>query len=133
MIKIFDAKDECLHDVIDFIEDELNNHDCAMKTVMMISVVVEEIFINIAHYAYVNNDGQASVDVSFDDDNVIIQFIDSGIAFNPLEKEDPDITASAEERDIGGLGIFMMKKTMDDITYERKDNKNILTMKKGLK
>lgn len=130
--RVFKADSHILHEVLAFVEAKLEEHNCALKTQMMISVVVEEIFVNIASYAYPNKEGDATVTVDFNNDDVFITFEDSGIGFNPLEREDPDITLSAEERDIGGLGIFMVKKTMDDVTYSREDGKNVLTIKKGI-
>ena len=132
MQKVFEANKDKLYDVLSFVEGELESHDCNMKTQMMISVMVEEIFVNIASYAYKDKEGDAIITMDFVDDNVIITFEDSGIEFNPLAKEDPDITLSAEERNIGGLGIYMVKQTMDDVTYERKDNKNIFSIKKAI-
>lgn len=132
MIKIFEAKKENLNSVLGFIESELESHECNIKTQMMITVIVEEIFVNIASYAYEDKVGEAIINLEFENDDVIIEFKDSGIEFNPLEKKDPDITLKAEDRDIGGLGIFMVKKTMDSVKYERKDGFNILTIRKGI-
>ena len=128
--KTFKADKNVLHEVISFVEEELENHDCNMKTQMMISVMVEEIFVNIASYAYKEKEGVADIILDFAGDDVKITFIDSGVEFNPLAKEDPDITLSAEERNIGGLGIYMVKQTMDEVIYERKNNQNILSIKK---
>lgn len=131
--KTFVADKNLLNEVLAFTEGELEKRDCNMKTQMMISVMIEEIFVNIASYAYPEGNGTATICLDFDaDDKVTITFIDSGIEFNPLAKEDPDITLSAEERDIGGLGIYMVKKTMEDVKYERKGNENILSFKKGI-
>lgn len=130
--KTFEADREKLHEVLAFTEGELEKRDCNMKTLMMISVMVEEIFVNIASYAYENNKGNATIIMDFEDDKVYMEFVDSGVEFNPLEKEDPDITLSAEERDIGGLGIYMVKKTMEDVKYERKNNENHLSFRKSI-
>ena len=130
--KIYDAVDENLHPLLETIEDELTKHDCDLKTQMIISVMVEEIFINIAHYAYQDNKGTAKIIIDFVDDDVLISFIDEGIAFNPLNKKDPDISLKAEDREIGGLGIYMVKKSMDDVTYQREGKKNILTIRKRI-
>lgn len=127
------ASDENLHKVLSFVENELEAHDCLMKDIMMITVIVEEVFVNIAHYAYEGNVGEATIKVEFIDNDVIITFIDSGIPFDPTAKEDPDIGAPAEDRDIGGLGIYMVKKTMDEMKYERIDDQNVLTLRKGIK
>jgi anti-sigma regulatory factor (Ser/Thr protein kinase) len=88
---------------------------------------VEEIFVNIAHYAYTPETGSVTIRMSVQE-NIVIEFEDSGKPYNPLEKEDPDIKASAEEREVGGLGIFMVKKIMDKVEYRREGNKNILTI-----
>ena len=101
---------------------------------MEIDVAAEEIFVNIANYAYAPKEGKASVRVQVSEDpaEVTISFADSGTPYNPLEKEDPDVTLSAEEREIGGLGIYMTKEFMDHVSYEYRDGKNILTMRKKL-
>ena len=101
---------------------------------MQIEVAAEEIFINIASYAYAPDKGRATVrvEVSPDPVTVTITFIDQGMPYDPLAKEDPDVTLKAEDRPVGGLGIFMVKKTMDDVTYEYKDGKNILRIKKNI-
>ena len=97
---------------------------------MQIDVAVEEIFVNVASYAYEGKEGNCQIEVDADPGNqyVTITFTDEGIPYNPLAKEDPDVTLSAEEREIGGLGIFIVKKSMDKTAYERKDNKNIFSM-----
>ena len=97
-----------------------------------IDIAVEEIYVNIANYAYQSGTGQATIcmETAKDSGMAIIRFINSGIPFNPMERKDPDVTLSAEERNIGGLGIYMVKKSMDDVFYEYKDGHNILTIKK---
>ncbi len=120
--------------VTDFVNAELEANDCSMKVQMQIDIAIDELFSNIAYYAYKPNTGDATVGVEFFDNpsRVAITFTDSGKPYNPLMKEEPDITLSAEERDIGGLGIFMVKKSMDDMLYEYKDDKNVLTIVKNL-
>ena len=120
--------------VTDFVGEQLEAYDCPMKVQMQINIAIDELFSNIAHYAYNPETGDATVRVEVIEDplSVTITFIDKGIPYDPLKKEDPNITLSAEERQIGGLGIFMVKKTMDDITYEYKDGQNILKIKKNL-
>lgn len=129
------AKTENLDTVIDFVNEHLEGVECPMKIQMQIDVAVEEIFVNIANYAYGTGEGPATVRINVDNHNKIVDitFIDNGVPYDPLAKEDPDITLSAQERQIGGLGIFMVKKSMDDVTYEYRDGHNILTLKKGLK
>ena len=120
--------------VTDFVNEQLEALDCPMKAQMQIDIAIDELFGNIAHYAYNPEIGQATVRVEIIEDPlaVVITFIDNGVPYDPLAKEDPDTTLSAEEREIGGLGIFMVKKTMDDITYEYKNGQNILKIKKKL-
>ena len=126
------AQTENLPSVIEFVETFLERIGCPMKSLMQINVAVDEIFTNIASYAYHSGIGKAKIrlDQLTDPRAVQLTFIDSGIPYDPLAKEDPDVTLSASKRQIGGLGIFMAKKLMDDIKYEYRDGKNILRMKK---
>ena len=133
--KIFPASDEALRDAIGFVEEELEKVDCPMKTMMQISVCVEEMFVNIAHYAYRGAETENSIvsmSVDTEGGTATIVLKDHGIPFDPLAKPDPDITLSADERQIGGLGIFMVKKSMDEVGYERTDETNIFTMRKEI-
>ena len=130
--KTFEAKKDALYDVLGFVEGELEKRFCSMKTQMMISVMVEEVFVNIASYAYPDGGGTATISLDFEGDDVIVKISDNGIPFDPLAKEDPDITLSAEERNIGGLGIYMVKKTMNDVKYERIEKENILSFRKDI-
>ena len=133
MEKTFDANDEMLHDVIAFVEEGLEAHDADMKAVMAICVSLEEMFVNIAHYAYPDQPGKATVGMRFDNDVAEIYLIDDGIPFDPLENDDPDIHADLADRNIGGLGIYMVKKSMDECRYERVNDQNIFTMKKRIR
>ncbi len=129
-----EAKVENLDEVLAFVDKILEELDCSPKTQMQIDVSVEELFVNIANYAYAPGTGPATIRVTKQNDpkGVAITFIDSGVPYNPLAKEDPDITLSAEERQIGGLGIYMAKKSMDSIEYEYTDGQNMLTIKKAI-
>lgn len=129
-----EAETENLNEVQAFVEEHLRAADCPMNAKMQIDVAVEEIFVNIASYAYAPEKGKATVRVEVSEDPVAvaITFLDGGMPYDPLARKDPDITLSAEERGIGGLGIFMTKEMMDDVVYEYKDGKNILTLKKNL-
>ncbi|WP_026663166.1 ATP-binding protein [Butyrivibrio proteoclasticus] len=128
-----EATKENLIAVNEFVETNLEKIDCPMKAMMQINVAVEEIYINIASYAYGDASGQAEILLDTDTPGqVSIVFKDSGTPYDPLAKEDPDITLSAEERGIGGLGIFMVKKSMDDVKYRYEDGKNILTLIKKI-
>ena len=117
-----------------FVDEQLEALDCPMKAQMQIDIAIDELFGNIAHYAYAPEVGEATVRVEVIDDplSVVITFIDGGVPYDPLAAADPDITLSAEERAVGGLGIFMVKKSMDDISYEYRNGKNILTIRKRL-
>ena len=130
-----EAKIENIEAVTDFVNEQLEALDCPMKAQMQIDIAIDELFGNIAHYAYNPEIGKATVRVEVIEDPlaVTITFIDNGVPYDPLAKADPDTTLSAEEREIGGLGIYMVKKSMDDIAYEYKDGQNILTIKKSLK
>ena len=131
---VIEACRENLDEVMSFVAKTLDAVDCPPKAAMQIDIAVEEIFVNIANYAYAPEIGNATVMVDIEEDplTVSITFIDHGTPYDPLAKEDPDVTLSAEEREIGGLGIFMTKQVMDDISYEYKDGRNILTLKKNL-
>lgn len=129
-----DAIIENIEKVTDFVNEELEKLDCPMKAQIQIDVAIDELFGNIAHYAYNPEVGPATIRVEVVQDPmaVVLTFIDHGIPYDPLAKEDPDIKLSAEERKIGGLGIYMVKKSMDEITYEYKAGQNILRIKKNL-
>ncbi|MBQ7642562.1 MAG: ATP-binding protein, partial [Clostridia bacterium] len=129
-----EAQNDNLSKVLSFIEQHLEAIGCTPKIQMQISVAVEEIFVNIANYAYAPDVGKVTVRVEITEEplSVCITFMDGGKPFDPTKRADPDVTLSAEERQIGGLGIFMTKKIMDDVVYEYIDGKNILTLKKGI-
>ena len=127
-----DATVENLPVVTEFITSSLEEKNCSMKVIMQMELVIEELFVNVASYAYRPNVGPVTICKEMDSQAITITFIDGGVNYNPLERKDPDITLSAEERDIGGLGIFLIKKNVDEISYERKDEQNILTIKKNL-
>ena len=120
--------------VTDFVNAELKKLDCPRKASTQISIAIDELFGNIARYAYTPDVGNAEVRLEVEENplSVIITFIDSGKPFNPLEQAQPDTTASAKEREIGGLGIFLVKETMDMVEYEYKEEQNILKIKKNL-
>ena len=129
-----EAKVANLQQVLDFVDENLTSMRCPMKILMQIDVAVEEIFVNVASYAYTPNTGSVTIRMDLQEKPraVVITFIDSGIPYNPLAQEDPDVSLSAEERSIGGLGIFMVKKTMDKMEYEYTDQKNVLKMYKNI-
>ena len=127
------AETKNLTQVLAFVDALLERAGGPLKMQMRIDVAVEELYINIANYAYLPGKGEAVINVWFEDDStIVIEFRDKGKFFDPLMKEDPDVTLSAGERPIGGLGIFMVKKSMDDVQYRREGDQNILTIKKKL-
>jgi len=130
---VVDAIPENNDAVLDFVRTELEAIDCPVKTQNQILISIEEIFINIAHYAYNPEVGKTRVCITISDNILKLVFEDSGKPYNPLEKADPNITASVEEREIGGLGVFMVKKMMDTVEYRYEDGKNRLTMTKVVK
>ena len=123
-----------LDEVIAFVAKRLENYGCERKTLMQIRLAVEEIFVNLSSYAYDPSVGPAEVrcEVLEDPMRVIIQFLDGGKPFDPLAKEDADTSEEALMSRIGGLGILLVKETMDDVSYEYKDGQNILTILKNL-
>lgn len=129
-----DAKVENIEKVTAFVDEQMESLRCPVKAQMQIDIAIDELFGNIAHYAYHPEIGPVTVRVEIQETppSVVITFIDNGVPYNPLAKEDPDISLSAKERQIGGLGIYMVKKSMDDITYEYKDGQNILRIKKNI-
>ena len=136
-VKIFEATDENLEAVNDFIHEQIKPFSCQSQTLFQIDLAVEEIFVNISHYAYSPDKGTVQIDCSVEKTadapaKLTVSFTDRGKAFNPLAKPNPDITLSVEEREIGGLGIFLTKKYMDSVLYERKDNQNVLTFTKTI-
>ncbi|MBP5264699.1 MAG: ATP-binding protein [Lachnospiraceae bacterium] len=132
---VITAETKNLDEVMTFVDTFLEEAECSMKTQMQIDLAVEEIFVNIASYAYAPGTGPATIRVGLTDDGsvFVIELIDQGVPYNPLAKEDPDITLSAEERKIGGLGILLTKKSMDDVQYEYANGSNILTLRKSIR
>ena len=129
-----EASTENLSKVTAFIDELLEQADCPMKTQLQIDLAIEEIFVNIAHYAYAPEKGDATVCVELTEKprSTRITFIDRGKPYDPLAAADPDVSAPAADRRIGGLGVFLVKKTMDDVQYAYRDGQNILTIRKAL-
>lgn len=131
-----EAKTENLTEVFSFVQEELSDSECPKKIKRQIKLCVEEIFMNITHYAYNPETGPAKIAVEVVKDpvpiRIIISFIDHGKPYDPLKHEAPDLDLSLEEREIGGLGIFLVKENVDGIDYEYKDGQNILTIRKEL-
>lgn len=126
-----EASVENLATVTEFITSSLEEKDCSLKIIMQMELVIEEIYVNVASYAYRPSIGPVTIYKEFvTPQAIIVTFVDSGMPYNPLEHEDPDINADIEDREVGGLGIFLIKKNVDEISYERRDDQNILTIKK---
>ena len=133
--RTFTANIDNLHEVLGFVEEQLEMHEASMKVITVMNISLEEMYANVCMYAYEGKEepGECIINVWFNGDDANVQLVDSGIPFDPLAKDDPDIHASAEERGIGGLGIYMVKEYMDDCTYERVNDQNIFTMRKRIK
>lgn len=121
--------------VTDFVNEQLEALDCPVKAQMQIGIAIDELFGNIAQYAYNPDVGEATVRVEVQQEplSVVITFIDGGMPYDPLTAAEPDTTLPAEERPLGGLGIFMVRKTMDEITYRYENGRNILSIRKNLR
>lgn len=123
-----------LEKVTSFVDERLEEVECPVKVQMKINIAIDEIFSNIAHYAYCPETGMVTVQIEFIKEplTACITFIDQGAPYNPLSEPDPDTSLSVEERQIGGLGIYLVRKSMDDVSYEYRDGENILTIKKEI-
>lgn len=130
---ILPARVENLEAVQAFVAERVGA-DCSPKTQMQLDLAVEEIFVNIASYAYAPGEGEAALRVELSDEPraVTLTFRDRGVPYDPLAREDPDVNSLAEDRQIGGLGVFLTKQLMDELRYEYKDGQNVLTMIKKL-
>lgn len=133
--KTIEAKVDNLHLVLEFLEEQLEAHEASMKVINIMSISVEEMYANVCLYAYegMPEPHDCKIGIWFDGDIVNVRLTDNGFAFNPLAKADPDIHADVQDRGIGGLGIYMVKKYMDECTYDRVNEQNVFTMRKAIK
>lgn len=127
VLRIAATKDS-MQQVMEFVDGQLEEHNCSLKSQTQLDIAVDELFANIASYAYGEETGEAVIEMEFPDGFAQITFRDWGTPYNPWEHPDPDVTLSAEERQIGGLGIYMVKKSMDRFSYRYEDGQNILTI-----
>ena len=128
-----EATTDNLAQVTAFVDEILEAAECPVKHIMPIELSVEEIYVNIAHYAYAPGTGDVTIRAGVGEDrSFTITFMDSGVPYDPLAKEDPDVTLSADERSIGGLGVYLTKQFMDDVSYVYKDGKNTLMLVKNI-
>jgi anti-sigma regulatory factor (Ser/Thr protein kinase) len=126
------AKLENLHLFIEYALDFAEDSGLESSDILRLELAIEESVVNIINYSFPDRTGEIIMTCENRNNNIIIKIIDDGIPFNPLEKEDPDITAPVENRKIGGLGIFLVKNIMDDIKYEYRDHNNVLTLIKNI-
>ncbi len=129
---VIPARIEEMNKVTEFVSDILEANDCSTKARIQIEVAIDEVLSNIVHYAYEGKAGEVRVECGVSEGTATLCFIDAGVPYDPLKKEDPDVTLSVSERAIGGLGIFMVKKSMDEMRYEYKDDCNRLTLIKHI-
>ena len=127
------AKLEGMDVVLGFVSYLLDKNGCSPKARKQLRMAVEELYVNVALYAYAGGDGWAEIRGAVADGAATVRLIDGGVPFDPLAKEDPDVELSGEERGIGGLGIFMVKNMVDEITYEYTDGCNRLTLRKKIR
>ena len=132
--KTFPAKTEAWPAVLDFASQLLKNYVRSPKLHTQMCVALEEVFVNVAHYAYGEGEGEVTLAMGFheEDHSILFRMWDTGMPFDPLQRPDPELTLSIEERQLGGLGIFLVKQIMDTVTYTYEDGKNILTMIKKI-
>ena len=132
---VIEAVIDNLDAVNSFVHKSIEQFEVSKRTLMQLDLVVEEIFVNVASYAYTPNTGLVKILIEAKEKplTVSLTFIDSGVPYNPLEKSDPDINLSVDDRQIGGLGIFLTKNLVDDITYQFVDGQNVLQLTKSLK
>jgi anti-sigma regulatory factor (Ser/Thr protein kinase) len=131
-VKTFDADIDCLEAVQEFVLDSMQRAGFAHDFIANVELAVEEVFVNIALYAYKESEagGKVVVHCHAEPKTVSLEFTDVGVPFNPLEHKDPDVSLGAEERELGGLGIFLVKKIMNVVEYRRENGKNVLFMSK---
>ena len=128
-----EAKKENFEKVLAFVEEALEKAGVPYEVQLSVEMAIEEIYLNIVYYAYAQKDGDATIltDIDEEDKILTLTFIDEGPEYNPLLREDPDTTMDIMDRPIGGLGILMVKRMMDDVVYCRENGENHLTIKKG--
>lgn len=126
---VLESIDENLTEILRVLDEELESAGCDIDTRYEIDIAVEEIFVNISDYAYGGSPGPVRIQIEIEE-GVTVTFIDEGVGFDPLKRADPDITLPEKERSVGGLGIYIVKKSMDEMTYRYDEGRNILTIRK---
>ena len=130
-----EAVTENLQSVMDFVNDSLSDKGCSAKTLYQMELVLEEIFIHIASYAYEGDERPVVLSIDFEEEPLaaVVTFKDKGAPYNPLSRDDPNLALKLENREIGGLGIFLVKKNVDAIWYEHVNGENVLSFRKILR
>jgi anti-sigma regulatory factor (Ser/Thr protein kinase) len=128
------SKIENLEKVVGFVHNQLANLDIPQKNLFQLDLAIEEAYVNIAKYAYIGREGEVLITSNLEENplKITIQFIDQGIPYNPLKNKDPDVSLNAEQKEIGGLGILLIKNNVDYVGYEYRDGNNILALQKKL-
>lgn len=132
--KVFLAKISNLNAANEFLQEKFDEYNVLPKERFQLELAFEELFTNVANYSYGEETGKVEVGIGYEDDEclLVIKISDKGVPFNPLDKEEPDLTLNADDRPIGGLGIFMIKKNVDDIKYDYIDGENVVTLYKKI-
>ncbi|WP_346355615.1 ATP-binding protein [Azotosporobacter soli] len=126
--QIFCAKDETVYEIIDFVKESMRDVGLSERKTMQLELVTEELVVNVSHYAYPGSSGTIQVDIAKEPDHVELIFSDEGQPFDPTAAKPPDLEGALEERDIGGLGIYLVHQLVDKVEYRRAENRNILTL-----
>lgn len=130
--RTYEASVENLSPAMDFFSDGLTEAGVSLKSIMQLQIAFEELFVNVANYAYPDKNGKVTVSFDFSDNTAEIEISDAGIPFNPLAKPDPDLAETLEKREPGGLGVFMAKELTDEQFYVREDGMNKITIRKRM-
>ncbi len=125
---VLPARLEHLEELLKAVSDCARSQGFDQKRIGEMELAIEEAFVNICNYAYPEKTGEAALTCRLDKERFIMEIVDSGLPFDVTQLSDPDITAQPEEREIGGLGIFLMKQLMDEVTYRREGDRNVLTL-----
>ena len=133
--KTMQASLESIPEITGWVDQLLTKAGCTVKARRQIDVALDEILSNIARYAYPDGEGSMTVEIDMDEETglLCLTFRDEGIPFDPLGKEEPDVTLGVRERAVGGLGIFLVKKMMDKVSYRREGKEKILSLYKKVK
>ena len=130
--RIFAVDAGLLHEVIEFVEETATAAALEARRVLHLLLAVEEGFVNICEHGALDRSASVLIRVQLAGDRLIVELVDEGEPFNPLTRDDPDVTSGLEARPLGGLGIFFLRKVIDSVTYRRENGRNVLTLEQGL-